>query len=644
MPHPSPLHRLALLAILLALTVGCAGKRPAAPEGAGRVETRKPDATQAPPAAVAEARKLVGTLASERFGGRAPGTEGIDRARDLLRDRFKGAGLQPAFGERFVQPFPVTMGAKVTEKRLGIGDFNLPDDRFNALGFGASAAFEAGAVFVGYSIDAPKHEYDSFAGLGDDALKGKVAVIYRYEPRDEGGGSRWTDSGGWTRHAHLIRKVRAVAERGAVAAIIVNPPSHADAKLHRAASTFGGRADIPAVMASQSVFQRMLKEAGVDNRRKAAEQWQGRADAGRPHARKLDLRIAGRIGIEPDRVTAHNVAALAPGAGRLAGRAIVVGAHYDHIGQGAFASRASKRALHPGADDNASGTAAMLLLAERYAARIAGPDAPKDRRAVLFVGFSAEERGLVGSRYFVNHLDKTGFADDQIVAMLNFDMVGRLREDKLTAIGVKSAEGWTDLLKPAAEAEGLTLETRGGGFGPSDQTNFYNVGVPVVHLFTGLHTDYHTPADTAEKINPAGIVRVVNVAERLVEALWTAEPQPLAYVSAEAGGGGRRHATGPRGEGEGGPGAFLGIMPDYAAADEATVGSALDGSPAEQAGLKPGDRLTHWNGQALDGLRHLAAKLADAEPGEKVTLTIERGDTTIERSVELGQRGAGGDG
>lgn len=627
---------LCLATCLVASTLaGCALQTTTESEQA--TSTRRSIAT----ADVNTARSMVQTLASDAFGGRAPGEPGIDLARDYLVEQFDRPGLEPAFGDSFAQPFQVAMGAKVSSKALQFNDHRVDGDAFTVLAFGGSAAFEGKAVFVGYGIASKEHDYDSFAGLDEEALAGAVAVIYRYEPMTDGATSRWSD-GGWTPNAHLIRKVNQVAERGAAAALIVNPPSHADAKLHQAASTFGGRAGVPAMMAPQSAFERLLAEADVANPRQAARRWQQQADAGEPHARRLDVTITGEVKLDANVAIAHNVAAIAPGAGTLKDEFIIVGAHYDHVGHGRFGSRTGEDAIHPGADDNASGTAAVLMLAQRHARRIASGEAPANRRSVLFIGFSAEERGLIGSRYFVNHLDQAELNEGQMVAMLNFDMVGRLRDDQLWVAGVDSGEGWRDLVKAAAEPEGLSVKMGGGGLGPSDHTNFYRAGVPVVHLFTGLHTEYHTPADTAEKINAAGIVRVANAAERMIEALYVDEQLALAHVSPGDGGAGSRWMrSAVRGseddEQDRGERAYLGVMPVYQA-EMPTVDSVVEGTPADKAGLEAGDRLTHWDGEPVADLRQLAGRLARADPGDTVVLTIERDEETLELPVTLGRR------
>ena len=652
----SPRPALAACLLALALSACAAAQQPPAPADAAAPAAHAQTAnapTNAPaaeaPAAEAPAidraevqtvRSIVQTLASEAYAGRSPGDAGLDKARDDLRDRFKKLGLEPVFNDKYVQPFEVAMGAKVAEKALRLGDHRVPDDQYTTPGFGGDGAFDAEAVFVGYGVADKDSGYDSFAALGDDALKGRVAVIYRYEPMDDNDRSRISESGRWSPHAHLVRKVEAVADRGAVAALIVNPPSHADAQLHRAASSLGGRAKIPTLMAPQSLFQRLLKEAGVDNPRQTARRLQDAADRvgddDAPPARALDLKLSGKVKLDADLATAHNVAALAPGAGRLKDELVVVGAHYDHVGRGAYGSRSREDAIHPGADDNASGTAAVLLLAQRHAERIAAGDAPAPRRSVLFIGFSAEERGLIGSRYFVGHLEQAGIDADHIVAMLNFDMVGRLRDDKLSVFGVKSGKGWEPMLERAAKAERLQLAMSGGGLGPSDHSNFYNVGVPVIHFFSGFHDDYHTPRDTADKINPRGIVRIANLAQRLIDDL-AAEPEPaLAYVAPDQGGARRGRMADARGADDG-ERAFLGIVPDYRA-DGATVASVIDDAPADKAGLKPGDRLTHWDGKPVDDLRRLMAMLQNADPGDTAKLTLERDGEKIQLPVKLGER------
>ncbi len=490
---------------LFVLLVGCASVQP--------------QADVAPLSAEAKAfAGMTAYLASDELAGRAPGTPGINQARDWIVAQFREAGLQPGFDPSYTQTLPVAVRMDVGERRLTFGsqgDEHRVDDP-RPMGFGASGSFAGPAVFVGYSITAPEHDHDDYAKATD--LRGKVAVMYRYEPLDENHRSRWHAGRGWTAHATLSRKAALAAEHGAAAVVIVNPPSRAAAPRPRTeAAMHFEPIDVPVMMIGFDQFKRMLREAGHGNAMAAARQLQRRADAGAA-AEPLGLRIRGKVKLNITRKPSANIAATLPGTGALPG-VVVVGAHYDHLGMGGWGSRVSDEAVHHGADDNASGVAALVMVARRMGSVRRERAKPQAARSVVFAAFTGEERGLVGSQYFVKHLDDAGLDADDIVAMVNLDMVGRLRSDRLHVFGVNTGERWLELIERAGEGTGLDVRARGSGLGASDHASFYRAGVPVVHVFTGLHSDYHTPADTADKLNPRGAVRVVDFVERLVEVL-----------------------------------------------------------------------------------------------------------------------------
>ncbi|MFA9478312.1 M28 family peptidase [Phycisphaerales bacterium AB-hyl4] len=337
--------------------------------------------------------------------------------------------------------------------------------------------------------------------------------------------------------------------------------------------------------------------------------------------------------------TAHNVAGYIPGRGALADEIIVIGAHYDHLGYGEVGSLLRQDdlpALHPGADDNASGTAGMMLLAERAMQRAA--DHPEhDRRTLLFVGFSGEEWGLIGSMHMVNHPDELAVDFDQIVAMINLDMVGRL-DRELTVFGLASGDRWRELLITANRGLGMHLIDGGGGIGMSDQTSFYVHRIPVLHFFTGIHEDYHRPTDTADRINAPGGALVVQLIDRLT-TLLEREPERMAFTGTGDPHAGMRDAHGQPMQGIGR--AQLGVIPDYTTLDGeqgAGITATMPDSPAERVGLEPGDLIKQWNDEPVHNVRTLTTLLRDAEPGDPLTLIIERNGETLTLELELGER------
>jgi aminopeptidase YwaD len=321
----------------------------------------------------------------------------------------------------------------------------------------------------------------------------------------------------------------------------------------------------------------------------------------------------------------QNVVAFLPGSDpALRGQVIVVGAHIDHLGRstaGALDPEA-RDAIRNGADDNASGTAAVLELARLFSARPA-------RRSLLFAHFSGEELGLLGSQYFVEH---SPVPIDSIVTMLNFDMVGRMRGDSLIVYGVATARELPAILDSANANLGLVVRGIGDGFGPSDHSSFYARNLPVLHFFTNVHEDYHRATDEADRINAAGAARVVSLAERVVREIdardtrltFTRSAAPPAVAGARTG-----------------SNVYLGSIPDMAAAD--TRGLRLSGiragSPADSAGLAAGDVVVELGGKAVTDLQTYSEALYSFKPGDEVEIVVVRGAERKRLKVRLGRRG-----
>jgi aminopeptidase YwaD len=321
----------------------------------------------------------------------------------------------------------------------------------------------------------------------------------------------------------------------------------------------------------------------------------------------------------------QNVVALLPGRDPvLRHQVIVIGAHIDHLG------RSSRGALDPdardairnGADDNASGTAAVLELARLFSARPA-------RRSLLFVNFSGEELGLLGSQYFVEHAPTPV---DSIVAMLNFDMIGRLRGDSVIVYGVATARELPAVLDSANRSVGLAVRALGDGFGPSDHSSFFARNIPVLHFFTNLHEDYHRSTDDAGKINAAGAARVIALAERVVREIDQRDAR-LSFVRSTA----PPAVAGART----GTNVYLGSIPDMAAPD--VQGLRLTGvrpwSPADSAGLKAGDIVVELGGKPVTDLQTYSDALYSHRPGDEVDIVVLRARERLRVRVKLGRRG-----
>jgi len=333
------------------------------------------------------------------------------------------------------------------------------------------------------------------------------------------------------------------------------------------------------------------------------------------------------VGISTGRPT-QNVVAILPGSDpRLAREYVVIGAHFDHLGRDAqFAlDPEAKDAIRNGADDNASGTAAVLQLARML-------KAAHPRRSMIFANFSGEEEGLLGSEWFVDHAPGPL---DSIVAMINFDMVGRLRNDKLLVYGTTTASELPAILDSAntRSTAPFKISGTGDGFGASDQSSFYARGIPVLHFFTDIHEDYHRATDDIEKINSGGEARIVDLAYRVVESIDRLNAKPTFN---------RSQAASPmRTSTSSGSQVYLGTVPDMAAWD--TPGLRLTGvrpgSPAEAGGLMAGDVIVEFGGVKVTDLQSYSDALYSHKPGDTVKVVILRAGKPMELSVTLGKRG-----
>lgn len=321
----------------------------------------------------------------------------------------------------------------------------------------------------------------------------------------------------------------------------------------------------------------------------------------------------------------NNVFAIVPGRdASLRAEFVVIGAHFDHLGRstvGALDPEAGN-VVHPGADDNASGTAAVLSLAQRFARNPA-------KRSIVFVNFTGEELGLLGSGWFVEHAP---VPITSVVAMLNFDMVGRLRNDKLIVYGVATAKELPAILDSANATVGLKLSAVGDGEGPSDHSSFYQKNLPVLHLFTDLHDEYHRATDVASKINAAGEERVVTFAERATRTIAD-RPARLTFTKTAT------TATARSSERQS-SGVYLGSIPDMGAADE--VGMKLSGvragSPADSAGIKAGDIIINFGGVEVKDIYSYTDALNAHKPGDVVKVIVRRGTERVTLTVTLGRR------
>jgi hypothetical protein len=608
-----------------------------AAERAAVVEAEAP-ATGGP--TVIRLRRAVEWLAAEEREGRGPGTAGIEAAADWVAEQFATLGLTtPGERQGSFQPFEMTLDAALgpaernRAELIGSADatgeprvipLELGRD-FTPLAIGGSAEFDLPLVFAGYGITAPTENYDDYAPLADSGgAKGAAVIVLRQEPqKDDPHGA--FEGNQTSQHAALTRKAANASEHEAAGLIFCNDTDE-DGDPLMAFRRAGDGADsrtMPVLHIRRGVLDELVKE-GLG--KSLADVQKGIDDSLTPASGRLDgWRIRGQTAIERVQTRGRNVLGLLGGAGREAGvngpaisaaETIVLGAHYDHLGFGGAASAApGERAIHHGADDNASGTALLLEVARRLA--MAGP-LP---RSVLFIAFSGEERGLLGSAHYTNN-PAVPLADT--VAMVNLDMVGRLADDKLIVYGTGTGTGFDALTDRLTAAHGFDATKEPGGFGPSDHASFYAKKIPVFHLFTGSHADYHRPTDTAEKINFAGLARLADLVTALVRELAEAPERP-AYVEVAS----------PQ-FARGGDRPYFGSIPDFG---KPGGGYAISGvskeSPAARGGLQGGDLIVRLGDSAVANLDDFDSALRKHKGGDTVPVVVMRAGAEVTLEVTL---------
>jgi Tol biopolymer transport system component len=584
-------------------------------------------ASAGPPAATSRLAERfeedVRVLASDEMEGRGLGTQGIGRAADWIELRLKALGLEPAFLGGYRQPFPVKTGVV---RGHGNELAGASADDWTPLACSSSGPFDGDLAFVGYGIEAPALSYQEISSVD---LRGKVALMLRYEPQEKDDTSRF-DGRRPSRWSAIRYKVHRAREAGAVAVVFVTGPLQEPEQDRLPVLANDGpesSAGIPVIQVKRALASKWLGRIGVDLLRfqKAVD-----ADVKPRSVASAGVRVTGRVALDSTHAQTANVAAKLPGRGELAKDVIVVGAHYDHLGYGGNGSmKPNERAIHNGADDNASGTAAVLAAAARLKELV---KSARNRRTVYFALFSGEESGIAGSSFFVAHPPAPL---ERVRAMVNLDMVGRLRDDELIAFGAESAPEWTAALESAARPLGLKLTSKGDGYGPSDQTSFYAAKVPVVHFFTGAHDRYHTPEDDAGSVNFAGGARVAEMTAVVAEQLVLGKLTPTYAVASSA----------PAMQGDSrGYGAYLGTIPDYRAMEDSKggvlLGDVRPGGPADRAGIRGGDRIVEIAGTKIENLYDMTFALQDNRPGETVDVVVLRNGERVTLRATLGERRA----
>ncbi len=532
----------------------------------------------------------------------------------------KQLGLVPAGdGGTYDQWMEVTTGVAVGEPCAidAAGRSARAGDELQPLGFSTNGTLRAPVVFAGYGIVAPGYGYDDYAGLD---VRDKFVLVLTQEPGEMDSTSKF-DGTVNTPHAELRTKAIVAREHGALGMIVVNGPQHHAGEPLRKPRTEGAgymTGGLLAVQVSEAIADSMLARAGL-----GLAAAQAAIDAHHaPHSLALPDSATVTVTLQRTRTKIANVVGLIPGSDTT--RTLVVGAHYDHLGYGGDGSLApNERLPHVGADDNASGVAGMLRIAGHFATRSARPGP-----TLVFVAFTGEEMGLVGSSRFV---DDPPRPLETVEAMINLDMVGRLRDGKLMVMGTGTAHEFAAILDRADTSAFTRVQRSDDGYGPSDHSSFYKKKVPVLALFTGAHADYHKPTDTWDKVQYDGLGQVADFGAALVDTL-VRRPR-VTYQQAKSDPAMGRIAGGA------GYGAYLGTIPDYMQTEGGVMLSGVrTGSPAEAAGLQADDVIVGFDGVHIDNIYDYTFALRSRKPGQAVSITVRRGGREVILNATLGRR------
>jgi hypothetical protein len=584
-------------------------------------------------------RADVSFLADDARDGRAPGTPGIEAAADHIAAAFKAAGLKPAAGadgyfQRFTLEGTPRLSTPLELRVEGPDGKRLTADaktEFRPLAIGTGGTLKnVPLVFAGYGITAKneskKLDYDDYSCID---VKGKAVLLLRREPQQKQDDSPF-DGTRDSKYATFRHKATNAFQHGAVAVLLVNDTSEVrEGKENLLNFTDAGpepNSSIPFVTLSREFTDRLLKDAKQPSLADLEKQIDSDL---KPRSTELNgWNVFAEVNIERKPIETKNVVGVLEGIGPHADETIVVGAHYDHLGHGGLFSGSLaflSKDIHNGADDNASGTAMVLEMARRL-----GQRADPLPRRVVFIAFSGEERGLLGSKHYVEH---PLYPLDSTVAMANFDMVGRLNDkSELTVYGTGTSPGFKELIEALGNSSDFVIKKVAEGLGPSDQQSFYLKNIPVLFLFTGTHRDYHRPSDDIDRINFAGMARIADYAELLLLDL-ARRPKRPEFARVKGGG-----------EGHGDPGrvsisVYLGSIPDY---DDSVKGVKLsgvrEGSPAEKGGLKEGDIIIGFGGKPVSTIYDYTESLGRYKPGDTVDVLVQRNGKETTLKVILGSR------
>jgi aminopeptidase YwaD len=554
-------------------------------------------------------------LSSDSLQGRLTGSPGDSLAAGYIKASLVSCGFVPLAGDG-EQRYMVTrriLPGKSCSLSLNGRSFSAGID-FSPAGFSADSELKSEVIFAGYgfNINTDSIKWNDYSGID---VKGKWVLILRADPETEDPNSFYVPFSG-DRSKALTAK-----DMGAGGVLLVSGPASDPRDTFESLNSGDLSAGIPVLRIKREVADRILSVSGNT----VASLEKKLNVSRRPAGFASGIIVSGRSELIRERTGTRNIVMLLPGEDPLLkDQYVILGAHFDHLGMGGPGSSSrmpDTSAVHHGADDNASGVAMMLEIAEKFALTKSS-----HKRSIICVAFSGEEEGLLGSRYFT---DNPGIDLSKVNVMINLDMVGRLNDSTgLEISGTGTAEGLKELIYSESDTSGLKLRLSDAGYGPSDQTSFYGKNIPVLFYFTGAHLDYHTPSDTYDKINYSGMVKISGELFNVAEVLASADSM-LSF-----------RESGPREE----ParygrrkGVTLGIMPDFAGVvkNGLRVDAVDPGRPAALGGMKKGDIITAINGKSVDNIYDYMARMSQLKHGQTISVEVKRNGQKIVLLVQL---------
>ncbi len=566
-------------------------------------------------------------LSSDELEGRFPGTPGDALTGEYIASEFKKYDLEPYGENGYFQPFEIYTQVKLAgENNLKIetggtaNTYSVEQD-FVPFGFSGSGLAEGELVFVGYGISAPEQNYDDYKGKdgNDFDISGKILVMMKYSP----GGSE-PHNNPFEKYEPTRYKTLNARDGNAKAIIVISGPNAGEDKLIR--MTYDNvlqDAGIPVINCKREIIENIFSANGLD-----LLQIQNEIDSTKtPNSFVLNNTKASVIAhVEPVKAVTDNVIGFIEGNDPvLKKEVIVIGAHKDHLGYGVYGSlySGSDKQVHNGADDNASGTAGLLEIAQK----ISSEERKNLKRSVLFIAFAAEEAGLLGSAYFTK---SKLFEDLNVVAMLNMDMIGRLSDNKVIIYGTGTSSVWESLIDSLNSPYNFTITKTPDGFGPSDHASFYAKNIPVLHFFTGTHKDYHSPSDDIELINAEGEVKVASMVYDLAMTLDEMDSKPdfIKIVSSN-------NETKSMGSVK----VYVGTIPDYSSTAEGMkLAGVKEGSPADKGGLKAEDIIIKFGTKDVKNIYDYMYAMGEYKPGEEAEIVVLRNNEKVTLKIVLGSR------